>query len=77
MLVLTRRAGQSIVISGRITLTVNRIAGNRVALAFDAPRHVHIRRSELPVFDDGIDDELDRPPAASSRAIDDTRAAPK
>ncbi len=77
MLVLTRRTGESIVISGRITLTVNRIAGNRVALAFDAPRHVPIRRSELPVLDDGIDDELDRPPAASSLAIDETRAVPK
>ena len=28
MLVLTRRTGESIVISGRITLTVNRIAGS-------------------------------------------------
>ena len=59
MLVLSRKTGQSIVISGRITLTVNRIAGNRVALAFDAPRDVHIRRSELPVFDDGIDEVED------------------
>lgn len=46
-------------ISDRITLTVNRIVGNRVALAFDAPQHVNIRRSELPVFDEGIDDEFD------------------
>ncbi len=77
MLVLTRRVGESIVISGRITLTINRIAGNRVALAFDAPRHVNIRRSELPVSGDGIDDKLDRRSAASSLAIDEARAAPK
>ena len=73
MLVLSRKTGQSIVISGRITLTVNRIAGNRVALAFDAPRDVHIRRSELPVFDDRIDVELDRPPELSVSS-DDTGA---
>ncbi len=41
MLVLTRKIGQSIVISGRITLTVNRIAGNRVVLAFDAPARTY------------------------------------
>ena len=61
MLVLTRKAGQSILISGRITLTVNRIAGNRVALAFDAPQNVHIRRSELVAFDETSGDELDKP----------------
>lgn len=57
MLVLTRKTGQSIVISGRITLTVNRVSGNRVTLAFDAPSAIHIRRSELPVFDDELNDE--------------------
>ena len=70
MLVLSRKTGQSIVISGRITLTVNRIAGNRVALAFDAPQHVHIRRSELPVLDDGIDVKSDRPPELSVSSDD-------
>jgi len=62
MLVLTRKAGQSILISGRITLTVNRIAGNRVALAFDAPQDVQIRRSELVAFDEINDDGLGKPP---------------
>lgn len=61
MLVLSRKAGQSIVISGRITLTVNRIAGNRVTLAFNAPENVQIRRSELAEFDEEIDDKLDQP----------------
>lgn len=62
MLVLTRKAGQSIVISGRITLRVNRIAGNRVALAFDAPPHVLIRRGELAAFYDDALDEQPKPP---------------
>jgi carbon storage regulator CsrA len=65
MLVLTRKAGQSILISGRITRTVTRIAGNRVALAVDAPQNVHIRRGELAAFDGRSDDELDKPPDLS------------
>ena len=77
MLVLSRRAGEGIVISGRITITVNRIAGNRVTLAFDAPRQVKIRRSELPVLDDGTDVELDLPRMASSLAIDKPHMAPE
>lgn len=62
MLVLTRKAGQSVVISRHITLTVTRIAGNRVVLAFKAPRHVPIQRSELVGFDEVVDDEVDMPP---------------
>lgn len=62
MLVLSRKAGESIVISGRITLTVNRVSGDRVTLAFDAPPAVHIRRSELAVLDNEIDGELDEAP---------------
>ncbi len=50
MLVLSRKVGESIVIGGHVTLTVSRVIGNRVALAFDAPRQVQIRRSELPSF---------------------------
>ena len=46
-------------ISGRITLTVNRVSGNRVTLAFDAPPAIQIRRSELAVLDSQIVDELD------------------
>ncbi len=62
MLVLSRKTGESIVISGRITLTVHRVSGNRVTLAFDAPPAIHIRRSELAVFDNQIDVEIDLAP---------------
>lgn len=46
MLVLSRKQGESVVI-GNITLTVVEVQGNRVRLAFDAPGHVRILRSEL------------------------------
>jgi carbon storage regulator len=47
MLVLTRKVGEEIVIDGRITVVVNRIAGNRVAIGIEAPRDVHVVRGEL------------------------------
>lgn len=44
MFILRRKAQEVIVVDGRITITVHRIEGNRVALAFDAPRHgFHLR----------------------------------
>lgn len=76
MLVLSRKVGQSIVISDRITLTVSRISSNRVTLAFDAPRHVQILRSELTVLDGRIDDGLDRPQSTSTVDLDETYVAP-
>lgn len=36
MFILRRKAQEVIVVDGRITITVHRIEGNRVALAFDA-----------------------------------------
>lgn len=47
MLVLSRQAGEQIKIGDNITVIVSRIAGNRVMLAVDAPRDVHIVRGEL------------------------------
>ncbi len=47
MLVLTRKVGEKIVIDERITITVNRVAGNRVALGIEAPHDVHVLRGEL------------------------------
>lgn len=46
MFILRRKAQEVIVVDGRITITVHRIEGNRVALAFDAPRDVPICRGE-------------------------------
>lgn len=47
MLVLSRKVGQRIVIDDRITLVINRIAGNRVTIGIEAPDDVHIMRGEL------------------------------
>lgn len=48
MLVLSRKAGQELVIAGGITVRVQSIHGNRTTLAIDAPPTTKIRRGELP-----------------------------
>ena len=52
MLVLSRKIGEKLVISDKITLVVNRISGNRVLLGIDAPDDVHVVRGELLAFCD-------------------------
>ncbi|EMI44883.1 MULTISPECIES: carbon storage regulator [Pirellulaceae] len=47
MLVLSRKEGEQLVIGDNIVITVNRIAGNRVAIGIEAPREVSIVRGEL------------------------------
>ena len=47
MLILQRRAGESLVIGENITVTVVSIDGARVRLAIDAPSDIPILRSEL------------------------------
>jgi carbon storage regulator len=61
MLVLTRKIGESIVIDGGITVTVNRIAGNRVTLGIEAPASRRVLRGELKQFTDAFQLEADRP----------------
>lgn len=48
MLVLSRKAGESICIGDNIEVTVSQINGNRIRLAISAPPEVSIIRSELP-----------------------------
>lgn len=50
MLVLSRKIGESIKIGERITVVVNRIAGNRVTLGLDVPLQLRIVRGELELF---------------------------
>jgi len=52
MLVLTRKPGEKVVIDGNITVTVVKINGNQVRLAFDAPDDVRILRGELACWQD-------------------------
>lgn len=47
MLVLTRRADQSIVIGHDIVVTVLEVRGDQVRLGIRAPRHVDVHREEV------------------------------
>jgi carbon storage regulator len=51
MLVLSRKPGESIVIDDRIVVTVVQIGGGRIRLGIEAPREVHILRSEVYAAD--------------------------
>lgn len=62
MLVLSRKRGEKLVISGDITLTVLEVKGNRVRIGIEAPDHVRIAREELAFWQEiaaGGDGELD------------------
>ena len=47
MLVLSRRAGESVVIGDEVTVTILEVRGDVVRLGIDAPRSVKVHRSEL------------------------------
>ena len=47
MLVLSRKSTESISIGGRVVVTVLEIRGNKVRIGIDAPKEVHVLRSEL------------------------------
>lgn len=47
MLVLSRKEGEQLMIGDDVVITINRIAGNRVAVGIEAPRSVRIVRGEL------------------------------
>ena len=61
MLVLTRKAGEKVVLDGNIVVTVVEVQGNRVKLAFEAPDNVLILRGELANM--GQDPDLAKKPA--------------
>ena len=47
MLILTRRAGESIIIDGDIKIRILGIRSNQVRIGFEAPKEVDIVREEL------------------------------
>ena len=47
MLALTRNVGQSVRIGENIVIHIVEIRGQQVKIAFDAPKDVHILRTEL------------------------------
>ena len=52
MLVLTRKAGEKVVIGDGITVTVLEVTGNRIRVGIDAPEDVRILRAELACWQD-------------------------
>lgn len=47
MLVLSRKAGESIVIGGDVVVTVLEVRGDLVRVGIDAPRSVSVNRKEI------------------------------
>ena len=59
MLVLSRKAGQDLVIGDNIRVTINKISGNRVTLGIEAPEDVRIVRGELEKIVRSFEIEVD------------------
>ncbi len=47
MLVLSRKAGESVRVAGGLTVKVLQVRGDKVRLGFDAPRDLTIAREEV------------------------------
>jgi carbon storage regulator len=69
MLVLTRRAGESIMIDDDIELKVLKIRGSQVHLGIDAPKRAAVHRKEvwLRIQDESHTDDS-APPAAGAQS---------
>ena len=68
MLILSRKVGEKIAVGDEITIVVNRIAGNRVALGIQAPSHVRVVRGELERFVEEFGSD-DTDPAAEATPV--------
>ncbi|OOF59956.1 carbon storage regulator CsrA [Rodentibacter myodis] len=47
MLILTRKAGESVLIGGDISITVLSVRGNQIKLGVEAPKEVSVYREEV------------------------------
>ena len=80
MLILSRKVGEKISIGDEVTIVVNRISGNRVALGIHAPKNIRVVRGELERFTDEFEDEQEeRTPVSAgpiaTLTLDDTTAS--
>ena len=47
MLILTRKAGEAIIINSNVKVTVLSVEGNQIRLGIDAPKEVTVHREEI------------------------------
>ena len=57
MLILTRRAGESLMIGEDVSITVLGVQGNQVRIGIDAPKEVAVHREEIYDRIQGDDDQ--------------------
>lgn len=76
MLVLSRKAGEKVVIAGDITVTITRVAGGRVTLGIEAPSHVRVVRGELSAKGERREAEADLTAESDLTAEADLTAEP-
>ena len=77
MLILTRRAGESLIIGDDVTITVLGVKGNQVRLGIDAPRDCSVHREEIYLRiqaekagqPDGESDELPKHPPRTKKEV--------
>jgi carbon storage regulator len=73
VLVLTRRANQSIVIGRDVTVTVLEIRGDQVRLGINAPRSVSVHREEVWLELERTNKEAASPTAEALEQLKDLR----
>jgi carbon storage regulator len=47
MLILTRRAGETVMVGNDVTITVLGVKGNQVRIGINAPKHIAVHREEI------------------------------